>query len=335
MKQLAETGCESGAALISVLLVVFLASLLAASMMAKQLLVMQYAINQREQAQAFQYALGGEELARQLLHNDKLTTVVDHTEESWAVPLPTFSFPNGQVEVRIHDLQGLFNLNALAASGPAGLLAEQRFRRLVSLLELEPSLVDRLADYVDPDTDTRPDGAEDFEYLVQQPPYRTANSLLAHPSELAWLLDMEAETLASLRPWVTVLPDPGTPININTASALLLQAILPELTRPQAEALVQRRLSQEGFESLDDFSGQPGVNVGNLSSGSLSIGSAYYEVSVEARYNDRVSRLRSIIQRNPETGELRVVSRDLGQMFMPADQSHNSSVSGWKTGSLK
>lgn len=309
---------EAGVALISVLLLVALASFLAVSMMTEQRLALERGINHRDQAQAWQYALGGEELARQLLYrqyeeSQKETENPERVQQITG-PLPPFDFPGGEVHVQIQDLQGRFNLNSLALRGADGALAMRRFRRLVRQLELSPSLADQLADYLDPDTSARRRGAEDFAYLLQEPPYRAANSLLAHPSELNWLPDMNAEALQKLLPLVTALPFADTSININTAPAEVLQALVPRMTKDETRELLRVREAGGGFKSLNDFWRQPTVRGRSDGSSQLSLASNYYEVQVRARYNNRVSRLFSMVAQRK--GNLETLARDLGQDWL-------------------
>lgn len=305
-----------GTALISVLLVVFMATALAASMMTAQRLAVMRMFNQQERAQAMQYALGGEELARQILHQDMLETEIDHSAELWATVLPPYEFADGEVELQIRDAQGLFNLNSLVLPGPRGALARTRFTRLLGQLGLDPVIADRLADFIDPDQQNRPLGAEDFEYLAQEPPYRTSGVPFAHPSELMLLLEFEPQAWPRLQPFVVALPDPQLPVNINTAPAEILSVLVPAMTPEQAQGLVEYRNQVEGFRTVNDFFQQPGVAGEGLSADGLAVVSSHYEVAIEARYNGAAARLFSTIQRDRTAGQLRVIARDLGQRFV-------------------
>ena len=61
-----------GVALVSMLLLVALATVLASSIVQEQQLVIRAAGTHLDRGQAKQYALGGEELARQILYQDYL-----------------------------------------------------------------------------------------------------------------------------------------------------------------------------------------------------------------------------------------------------------------------
>ena len=72
-------------ALISVLLVVALAVTLATGMISRQTLLIHQTANRIEQVRAEYFALGGEEIARQLLYEDAARQEpVDHLGDAWA-----------------------------------------------------------------------------------------------------------------------------------------------------------------------------------------------------------------------------------------------------------
>jgi general secretion pathway protein K len=51
------------------------------------------------------------------------------------------------------------------------------------------------------------------------------------------------EVVAKLREFVIVLPEPGTAVNVNTAPAEVLSAVIPTLSMGEASSLVARRKS--------------------------------------------------------------------------------------------
>lgn len=175
-------------------------------------------------------------------------------------------------------------------------------------------MTDLITDWIDADQSTLQMGAEDYDYLVLDPPYRTAAVLMADVSELRLLLDMDEEDYQNLLSYVVVLPDIAAPININTAPAIILQTIATDLSVDAAQMIVEQRDLEEGFETVNEFFQQPGT-VGATAQG-LSVKSQYFRVTSRARYNDRVSTLTSVIQRDAANGQMRVLSRDLGQRFV-------------------
>lgn len=197
--------------------------------------------------QSFQYAQGMEHLAwrmiREALEADETGRNLDG---AWSVP---FEVPGGHVLGRVMDRSGRFNLNALADPDDARRVrAANQFRRLLTLLDLNPALADELAEWMS--TDAR---ATDARYANRQPPYRPPGLPLGHASEIRWLYSMEPEAASRLLPHVTALPTPEFRLNVNTASPELIASLSPALNIEQA-----RRVYQDGpFAALDDFLEHP------------------------------------------------------------------------------
>lgn len=316
---------QGGVALISVLLVVAVATIMTVAMAREQMLTIHKFRNYKDQKQAYLYALGGEELARQLLHDDYVSdnrvgrdkageVKRDTLLDTWALGVQSFEYENGSVEVEIVDLQSRFNLNSLASKGKKGGLNRQRFAVLLNRLAIDPAVTDLVIDWIDQDQTARQLGAEDYEYLVSDPPYRTAGRLLSDVSELRLLLNMTADVYDQLLPHVTVLPTAASDININTAGEIVLQSIAPDLSFQTTLAIMEIRDEAGGFDSVAAFLQQEGVTgARGIDPAGLSIDSQFFQVNVQARYNERVSYLTSVVQRDFLDGSIRVIGRDLGQ----------------------
>src|SRR5579872_6265673 len=163
------------------------------------------------------------------------TTGPDSLDQAWAQPYGPYELaPGVTLEfAQIEDQQGKFNINNLAAHsvGPANIPGAsdqtqiQVFQRLLNALGLETKWAGILADWIDSDINPNdPDGAEDSVYLGQSPPYRAANQPVSSISELLALPGFGRDRYNRLAPYIAALP-PGTPINICTASGVLLDAI--------------------------------------------------------------------------------------------------------------
>lgn len=266
---------QRGVALITVLLVVAIVTVVCAGLIARQQLAIRASSNQIQARQALQYALGGEALAQGILTRDLKAPGsapgpgVDHPQEAWARPLPTFPIEQGEITVRIEDLAGRFNLNSLvqarqgaqqdegadpgAADGALNPIALQQFRRLLVNLGIEqPAYANRLVDWLDNRPERYQDsGAEDNEYLLAEPAYRAGNRRIEDVSELRLLLGMTDEDYRRLLPHVSALPSDAA-LNVNTASAMVLASLRDNLTPGAAQALVQGRPA-EGYRELEAF----------------------------------------------------------------------------------
>ncbi len=306
---------QGGVALVAILLVVAIGTVMAASMVVEQQATIQTTRGFLSRGQAQQYALGGEELARQILRADaEEATGIDYLLEAWADPELHYEFEEGEVHLQITDLQGLFNVNQLSEENPEQGIARQRLNNMLAAVNADPTIADRIQDWIDTDTSARVTGAEDFEYLVFDPPYRTGNVIVADVSELA-LTGLEPEIYHALWPYLTALPESRTKINVNTASAPVLQSLAPGLTPELAEALAARRADAEGFETVQIFLQQPELaGLGVLAQG-LGVQSAFFEIRVIARYRDRFSYLTSVLHRNTLDGSMRILQRDFSRTF--------------------
>jgi len=314
---------ERGVALITVLLVVAIVTVVSAAMVARQQLSIRASSNQLQARQAWHYALGGEALAQAMLARDLRSAAggepgasgeaaaVDHLLEPWAQPLPAFEIDQGEILVRIEDLAGRFNLNDLLRDQQPNPAAVEQFRRLLLRLQISAPYAERLLDWLDPDQQPSGEyGAEDNAYLALDPPYRNAGRRLHDLSELRLLLDMREEDFQRLAPYVAALP-PNVPLNVNTASPMVLSSLSDNLSLGAAESLVElRRVAP--FRNSAAFLAQPAMAGTTLQGTALAVGSQFFQATSEVRLGDRRLALVSLLQREQD-GSVRVLARNLGQ----------------------
>jgi len=182
------------------------------------------------------------------LLEDAAQNSTDHLGESWAMGLPTLPVDGGTIKVSIEDAQGRFNLNSVV--NPA---SRQVLDRLLQVLRLDPMLSNAVLDWIDSDDLVRPGGgAEDMDYLNLNPPYRAANRPMASVDELRLIRGFDAKTVAALLPYVTVLPVATSDINVNTASPVVLAALVPGLDLPTAQHIAEDRDSTP-YKTVNDF----------------------------------------------------------------------------------
>ncbi len=228
---------QSGSALLIALVAVALATLLAVGLVerAQRDLARTSALITNERS--WQFALGMEALADRLLAR-ALAEGVDPASlaGTWTEP---FAVPGGEVQARLLDQHGRFNLNALGH--PDRLLAAQAEQVLVRLLEqlgLPREMAVELREWqLDAGTEGLGRGSE-FWYEAQDPPYRRAGLPLVHVSELRWLRGVDPAAFQRLSPHVTVLPGPQLTINVNSTSPELLSALVEGLELEQARRLL-------------------------------------------------------------------------------------------------
>jgi general secretion pathway protein K len=233
-----------GIALITAMLITALATLVAANLAWDNALDVRRTMVLMNRDQALQVALGAENLVVSVLHQDLEEGQTDHLSEFWAGDLPVFPIDGGEVFGTIEDAQSRFNINNLLGDdGNIDDDAVEQLRRLLNALGLDPRFAGITADWLDSNQDAAfPDGAEDPIYTALTPPYRSANQTLTSVSELAAIDGMDKETLDTLLPHIIALPG-RTNINVNTATAAVLQSLDENMSPSDVEGLMAERES--------------------------------------------------------------------------------------------
>lgn len=245
---------QRGIALITAVLVVSIAVIAATAVLDAGHYAIQRAATLQDSEKAWGYAAGAEDWVRTILQRDAEDNRHDSLDEIWAQP-QTLPIENGALGGAIEDALGRFNLNNLgladneaprarSGDGAQDTAFQQQariFARLVDNLEggstliPDPMLIAQaVRDWIDPDSFPTGSGREDSDYLILNPPRRTANRAMASVTELRVVLDAlfdprsddARKVYALLLPHVTALPVNGvTPINVNTATPELLAAL--------------------------------------------------------------------------------------------------------------
>ena len=297
-----------GVALITAMLITALASLVAANLAWDNALDVRRTMVLLNSDQAVQVALGAESWVIGILHQDLQDSETDHLGEIWAIQLPGFPIDGGDVTGTIQDLQGRFNVNNLIdENGQVETDSLERFRRLLEALEIDPRFAGIAADWIDRNAEASfPDGAEDSIYTGILPPYRSANQSLTSASELAALEGMDREIFNVLRPHITALPG-RTNINVNTATAALLQSLDEKMSAADVERLIAERESA-GFADIQTaFSSLVTPDVLNT----LEETTNYFQLKVVVRIDTVRVTLYSLLQRGPQ-GSVTPILRSLG-----------------------
>lgn len=292
-----KTQTQHGVALVLVLLIVAMATTIAAFMVQQQAFWQREMENGRDRAQARRIAEAGIDWARAVLADDaSVNPGVDNAREMWAMQLPAIPVEGGEVQGTIVDQQGLFNLNNLVANGVLSAPDLARFQRLLATLGLPQELGNTLVDWMDANGETMPNGAEDEYYMSLDKPYRCANLPLSDIGELVWVRGFDATTIQRLQPFVSVLPVSNTAVNVNFAPPEVLMAILPGLTLQDARQLALQA-SSTPFMSLADFLQRLPKTVIQDSTLLLSVSSQYFMVTGYATQGDGASSAHVLLYR--------------------------------------
>lgn len=302
---------QRGVALLLALLIVALATMIALRLFAVTGASIARGSSQARLADAQLLAQGMEDWALLMLDRDQdQGDGIDTHNDTWAGTLPPLPVPGGLVSGKLIDLDGHFNLNTLIRNGARDPVAQARFSRLLAALELDTGIADAVSDWIDADNQALAQGAEDLEYLRADPPYRAANRLITHISELRKIKGVDAKAYAKLAPEVTALP-PGTGFNINTATLAGYMSLADGISVDLAKRLWQDgHANFRSMTELVDQLGQAGVSLDPASMSDLKVSSRFFIARADVELGGRPFRFYSQLQRAPGGG--RVLQRVQG-----------------------
>jgi len=290
---------QRGAALLIALAITVLAAVLAISAIETGQFDMRRSSILLRSGQAQQLAMGMEDWAISLIQRDQSNSrgaAYDGLEDIWYQQLPPTQVSGGTISATLTDLDGRFNLNSLLdVDGTINPLALERFRRLLVVLQLNPSIADQLLDWLDADSTPQPQGAEDNLYRNRQPPGVAANQMLSHISELRILPAVDAANWQRIKKYVSVNSQRGG-ININTAPAEVLLSLADGITRQMINRVIRQRGG--GFDSLSTFLQLQVFENINIDPRGLSIRSYNYRALAEIRMDGEISRFETLLQRS-------------------------------------
>jgi general secretion pathway protein K len=302
---------QRGAALLTAILVVAVATILATN------LLWMSSLDQRRTAailatdQGLQYVLGAEGWVGDILQQDMEDSPdSDHLGELWASVIEPLPIDGGFIYGQVSDLQGLFNLNNLVTRvGQEDELMVEQFERLLSSLNIETGITGAIIDWIDPDNMPHfPYGGEDDVYSRLEPPYLVANSMMTSRSELLAINGISPEIYEQLVPYVTALPR-GTLLNVNTAPAAVLASLSDEITPQIAESLIEERVDV-GFASVTTtFQGL----VSEEMLPRIDAVSDHFLLSGRVTIGDTQLTISSVLQRDP-SGITRTLFRSFGDL---------------------
>jgi general secretion pathway protein K len=285
-----------GAALITAMLIVTFVSVLASGMLWSANLDRRRSEVMLFTDQALAYALGAEAWAGDILLQDLQNSPIDYLGEDWAIALPPLPIDGGYIDGLVEDMQGRFNINNLIdAQGAINQPAVEQFERLLISLDLDPRLALLVADWLDADIEPGfPDGAEDDVYSERMPPYRPPNVPVTSASELLSIEGFDRASYELLKPFLTALP-PGTPLNVNTTSVPVLQAVAAGLGTNEAESILEeaRQAGLQDLAALQDTVPQEALS-------ELSVASGYFRVTVRVSLGTTMFTMYSLLERDTQ-----------------------------------
>ncbi|MDI9334118.1 MAG: type II secretion system minor pseudopilin GspK [Cytophagales bacterium] len=291
---------ERGAAILVAMLVVTLVATLAAGLQWRQWRMLAQESAARTQSQAAWVLVGALDWARLILREDARATEgktpMDHLAEPWALPLQEAKLSsflaadalaepaqdNAYLSGRITDAQAKINLTNLIDNNQLSVANLAALHRLYEQLQLP---MNELKIWTERWLESQPGAA------AQANKTRPLRPQLVE--QLAWL-GVSGSSLAVLKDYLTILPR-RTPVNLNTASSLVIVASVPGIDLSAAQKLVQLR-AQAPFKSIADVQSVLGLTSA-LDGTNVSVTTQYFEVRGQLRLGDWVMQEISLVER--------------------------------------
>lgn len=307
---------QNGAALITVLMIVAAMSVVAVGVSQSVLRATERARALDSQAQLRYFAIAVEEVAKA-----RLFEIVGPSEGRLSLDMPGYGEPQtipvdgGVFVVTLRDAANCFDVNSLVSGleskslvGDATQIA--RFEALFATPDFDAfnvsALGAALVDWMDSDSISGPNGAEDSYYLGVSPSYRTSGQWLSSLEELRAIRGFDSETLRVMRPLLCARPGRvqgvTTRLNINTLephhAPLLHQALPDTVTLEDAATLIANR-PLGGWIDIQAFQQEPPLNridPNLLQTDKLGVQTSLVEVTADVSYRGQVMNMRFLFQ---------------------------------------
>lgn len=301
---------QTGAAILSAMLMVTLVATLAATAIWQQYRSIEVETAERERVQLGWLSTAALDWARLILWDDVRAGSADHLGEPWSVLFDSVQLTgflsleqsdakdkSASLSGQIIDLQSRLNVANLIEGKMLSETDLQTFSRLFDLLGLPSSELTIMTNQLlkaitaESNADLMPQRAEQLLWLGLSPP-----------------------TLSALRPYITLLPQ-RTPVNLNTASAEVIYASTLALSLSDARKLVELRGASH-FRSLADATGKVGDSSALFSEGRHGVASNFFEVRTRVNLNETSLEESATVQR--DRAGARVLWRDRGNTTVPS-----------------
>ncbi|RIJ05239.1 general secretion pathway protein GspK [Achromobacter sp. K91] len=281
------SNAERGAAVISALIIVAIVAALTTGLFQRQTASTRRVENEMARVQARAMLAGGIDWARLIVRDHSKRESITRGDQIWATPvLDTRIERPGDERVavfsgRVQDEQGKYNLYNLANNGVPQPEQERVLRRLLNTLQLPDTLAARMVDIMSAAQPVAPPA--DAPAAPRAAPDARA-PLPRGVDEVAALLALEPSARNELRRTMTVLPV-STSVNVNTAPAEVLAALVPGLSLSQARSMAGERDRGNWFNNSGDFANRlagagvkaPAPAVATTSGWFLASGTVAYE----------------------------------------------------------
>lgn len=292
---------ERGMVLLLVLVVIALLSALLSEFAFSTLVDLRLTETFRDTTRAEYLARGGIKAGRMILQRDTNSYDAHSPAELWSIGIQDYPLAEGNISVSIEDLDGRLLLNRLVdGMGNPNIVYRERFTRLCSELAIDnpEDLADALTDWLDPDHDKNPAGAEDADYLSANPPYEATDGPLQSIDELLLVRGFSAETVERLRPSVSCFGSGY--LNVNTATPELLRSWDADAASA-VDSLLSRR-AEKPFQQLQEMKDTLGIEDYTAMNRNLDlrVTSSYYLINSQGKVNDGARRMQAVVRKDKD-----------------------------------
>ncbi|WP_226954797.1 type II secretion system minor pseudopilin GspK [Mesopusillimonas faecipullorum] len=287
MMHKAITARQKGMAVIVALLVVLAAAVVTTRIIEEQGLLARTLASERERAQAEWMLRGGMDWSRAILRFDAQTNATTRLDGIWAQPivnLPVGSASNPEQALftgQVEDELSKFNLRNLAQDGLIQPQALQELVRLFESLRIPAEVADNVAQRM-----------AASQYGAESEPSAPG---LQFVSDLAGVPGMTPVALATVSPFLTLLPS-TTKVNVNTASAEVLAAVVPGMDLARARSVVLERDKGVWFNNVADFVNRLQLS-GDEPGQRLAVQSQWFRVSGEIAGDQTLVAMQGLLYR--------------------------------------
>ena len=301
---------QQGIALITILMMVALATIIAASIAKHQASTHDNTAYVMRQNQALMYAKSAEAFFEEILLEDAASnSSADYLQETWAKPMPGFPIDGGMVSGQIFDESGKFNLNTLLkADGTPNPDAQAYFELLLKRVGLPAEISQAVIDWQDADDlNIGAMGAESQYYGGLSQPYMAANQAFHSVEELKQVRGFEGANYDLIAPYVTAIPSIDTKININTAPAMVLAALDDRLNQQSVQDMINAKQSKmEYFSNLNELWETAPFNQVDAAQKTLAgqifdVKSTFFKANIEVVLSDRKRQFTSYMMRQDKS----------------------------------
>ena len=281
-------------------------------------------------------ASSGVNAAVALLVKDKLESEIDSIQEDWADPdkiallLSDIPFEDGEIKLKISDELGRIQVNALVVYPDGSDFNESQknlWNRFLQLIfferelpeKIEPScIINSVKDWLDfDDSITGLNGAESEYYQDSDTPYSCRNAPLSDLNQLTMIKGVTHDIfynyneMPGISKYMTVFGMTNSDssysytgkININTAEADVIAALLPDDSQHLASAICEYRQERSDLKYLHDLSSNtwyknvPGCENIEIDSNLITTSSDFFRIDSVAKLREMEMTTTAIVQR--------------------------------------